>query len=273
MLSRLLRLLGGITVVLLIGVVDYASGREITLAILYLLPVAGATWLMGRGTGVFFAVISAVSSVAADLVAGHQYSHSAIPYWNMFVRFGFFLTVVVILSRLQSSYEREKALSTQDALTGVLNGRAFQERAAAEIERARRYGHPLTVAYIDLDDFKAVNDRFGHSTGNTVLCTVAEAALRNVRATDIVARLGGDEFALLLPETGEGSAEATLEKILSLICTSLEKDGWTVGLSIGAVTFRTPPDSIDEMLRRADVLLYEAKRAGKHRMRHEIQGS
>ncbi len=254
----------------LIGLVDYATGDEITFAILYLLPVAGATWLMGRSAGVFFAVISAVSSLGADLFAGHRYSHPAIPYWNTFVRFGFFLTVVVILSRLQASYEREKALSTHDALTGVLNGRAFQERAGAEIERARRYGHPLTVAYIDLDDFKAVNDRFGHSTGNTVLRTVADAARRNVRATDTVARLGGDEFALLFPETGGESAGATLAKISSLISASLEKDGWPVGLSIGAVTFRTPPDSIDEMLHDADVLMYEAKRAGKGRIRHQV---
>lgn len=262
---------GALIMVLAVGMADYLTGSEISFSIFYLLPVTLATWCVSRQAGIALAVISAITWLMLDL-EGKVYSHPAIPYWNMLVRFGFFLIVLIILSRLKSAYERERVLSSLDSLTGLLNGRAFQERAHYEIERTRRFGHPFTVAYIDLDDFKAVNDRFGHSAGNTVLCTVADTARDNVRATDIVARLGGDEFALLFPETGEESAGTVLQKISSLISGSLEKNGWPVTLSIGAVTFRKPPDSVDRMLHTADALMYAVKHAGKGRILHEVHG-
>jgi len=271
-LPRPVLLLAGTIVVIFIGFADYATGEEISISIFYLLPVAFTTWFAGRSTGIFFAALSAISWLAADLFGGHRYSHPAIPYWNMLVRFGFFFIILIVLSRLKAAYEYVKTLSRVDPLTGVLNGRAFQERANAEIERARRYGHPFTVAYIDLDNFKAVNDRFGHSTGNTVLCEVADTASGNLRATDIVARLGGDEFALLFPETGEESARAALSKLRDVVSGSMQANGWPVTLSIGAVTFRKPPDSVDRMLKTADELMYAAKHDGKSRIRHEVQG-
>lgn len=271
-LPRPVWFLAGIIVVLFIGLTDYATGEELSFSIFYLFPVAITTWFVGRNTGLFFAVISAGCWLAADLFGGHGYSHPAIPYWNMLVRFGFFLVILIILSRLKVAYEHVKTLSSVDPLTGVLNGRAFQERANAEIERARRYGHPFTVAYIDLDNFKVVNDRFGHSTGNTVLCTVADTVSGNLRATDIVARLGGDEFALLFPETGEESARAVLSKLRNMVSGSMQANGWPVTLSIGAVTFHKPPDSVDRMLKTADELMYAAKHDGKSQIRHEVHG-
>ena len=269
-LSRPAWLLAGTIIILLVGLTDYLTGEELSVSIFYLLPVAITTWFAGRGTGLFFAIMSAISWLAADMFGGHRYSHPAIPYWNMLVRFGFFLVILIILARLKAAYEHVKTLSSVDPLTGVLNGRAFQERANAEIERARRYAHPFTVAYIDLDNFNEVNDRFGHSTGNAVLCTVADIAGRNLRATDIVARLGGDEFGLLFPETGEESARAVLSKFRDTVSGSVQANGWPVTLSIGAVTFRNPPDSVDRMLRMADALMYEAKHGGKSRMRHAV---
>ena len=271
-LPRPVWFLAGTIVVFFIGLADYATGEEISISIFYLLPIAITTWFVGRSTGLFFAAISAISWLAADLYGGHRYSHPAFPYWNMLVRFGFFFIILIVLSRLKAAYERVKTLSRVDPLTGVLNGRAFQERANAEIERARRYGHPFTVVYIDLDNFKAVNDRFGHSTGNTVLCEVADTASGNLRATDIVARLGGDEFALLFPETGEESARAALSKLRDMVSGSMQANGWPVTLSIGAVTFRKPPGSVDQMLKTADELMYAAKHDGKSRIRHEVHG-
>ncbi len=262
--------LAGMILVLIIGLTDYATGEEISFSIFYLLPVAMTTWFVGRNTGLIIASVSAICWLAADLYAGHHYSHPAIPYWNMLVRFGFFLILLIVLSRLKIAYEHVKTLSSVDPLTGVLNGRAFQDRANAEIERARRYGHPFTVAYIDLDNFKAVNDRFGHSVGNTVLCKVADTASGNLRATDIVARLGGDEFALLFPETGEESARAVLSKLQDMVSGSMQANGWPVTLSIGAVTFRKPPDSVDRMVKTADELMYAVKHDGKSRIRHEV---
>lgn len=177
--------------VLLIGLADYITGSEISFSIFSLLPVSLVAWFVSIRAGILFALASAASWLLADLLAGHIHSHPAIPFWNMSVRLGFSLIVLGTLSRLKAAYEREKELSGIDPLTGVPNGRAFLEAARAEIDRVRRYGHPFTIAYIDLDSFKEVNDRFGHSTGDSLLRTVADAFRNNVRATDIVARLGG----------------------------------------------------------------------------------
>ncbi len=271
MFRALFWMVTALILVCVVGAADYLTGPEISFSIFYLLPVVLATWYIGRQAGIAIGAISAITWLLLDL-EGHLYSHPVIAYWNMLVRFGFFLIVLGILSRLRSAYEREKTLSTLDSLTGLLNGRAFQERANAEIERARRYGHPFTVAYVDLDDFKAVNDRFGHSVGNAVLCAIADAAGTYVRATDIAARLGGDEFAFLFPETGEESARTVLPMVSHRISDSLRKNGWPVTLSLGAITFRKPPDSVDRMLHAADVLMYAAKHAGKGKILHEVHG-
>jgi len=146
-------------------------------------------------------IASAITWLIADFTSGHIYSHSAIPYWNMSVRLGTFLIITFLLSTLKSALEHEKELARTDSLTGIANRRYFIELANMEINRACRYKHPFTIVHIDLDNLKAVNDRFGHSTGDTVLRLVVNTIQNNIRATDIVARLGGDEFVILLPET------------------------------------------------------------------------
>ncbi len=109
------------------------------------------------------------------------------------------MIVVVILSTLKGVLEREKIFARKDFLTGIANRQAFFEFAGIEINRCRRHEYPLTVAYIDCDNFKAINDYFGHQTGDNLLMSVADILQKIIRATDIVARLGGDEFAVLLP--------------------------------------------------------------------------
>ena len=262
----------GITLVFLIGLTDYITGEELSFSVFYLLPVAVETWFVGRNTGLLFAVISAISWLAADLFGGHRYSHPAIPYWNMLVRFGFFLILMIVLSRLKVAYEHVKTISRVDPLTGVLNGRAFQERANTEIERSRRYGHPFTVVYLDLDNFKVVNDRFGHSTGDGLLRLVTDIIRKNLRTTDIFARVGGDEFVLLLPETDQESARAVLDKVRDKVTSSLQEAESPVTLSAGAVIYLSPPDSVDSMIVQADNLMYQVKHSGKNGILQEVRG-
>jgi diguanylate cyclase (GGDEF)-like protein len=118
-------------------------------------------------------------------------------------------------TELRSAMEREKEAARTDSLTGAMNSRAFGELATAELHRARRYERPFTIAYVDIDDFKAVNDRFGHSSGDTLLRLVAETMKHNSRAVDVIARVGGDEFVILFPETGPGPAH-----VVTQICKS-----------------------------------------------------
>jgi diguanylate cyclase (GGDEF)-like protein len=126
-----------------------------------------------------------------------------------------------------------------------------------------RHGRPVTVAYLDLDHFKQVNDRFGHARGDQVLATVAKALREAGRDTDIVARLGGDEFALLLPETDEAGATIVLERARTNVIRSLRDEPVRVTVSIGAVTGQPGHRHVDELLKLADANLYDAKARGK----------
>lgn len=118
-----------------------------------------------------------------------------------------------VQQQLEAALIKEQELARIDPLTHVSNRRAFYELAEIEIVRARRNGCPLSVAYMDVDNFKFVNDDLGHATGDLVLVTIASTLRSELRASDIVARLGGDEFAILLPETDAESAQAVLDKL------------------------------------------------------------
>jgi diguanylate cyclase (GGDEF)-like protein len=139
-----------------------------------------------------------------------------------------------------------------------------------EINRARRYEHPLTVVYIDLDNFKKINDLYGHITGDNLLRLVADTVKNNIRLTDTVARLGGDEFAILLPETGPELAEAITHKVQKINLEIMQKNGWPVTFSIGVVTFIDPPSTVDEILKASDHLMYVAKNNDKNNIRCEV---
>jgi len=260
----------GIVSVILIGYADHHAGPEISASILYLLPVGLASWCAGRREGGFIALASSVAWYVADWYGGRDYSHPFIHYWNMVVMFGFFFTMSFTLSGLKEALEEEKKLAREDSLTGVANPRYFSELAAREIERCRRYKHPLTLIYMDCDNFKAVNDQFGHQGGNQLLRLVAAALRNNTRATDIVARMGGDEFAVLMPETGEQLVPKALERLRTRLIEALQKGGFPVTLSIGAAVYLFPPESMDEVIRSADRLMFLAKNQGKNRIQYQI---
>jgi diguanylate cyclase (GGDEF)-like protein len=262
----------GFAIVVLVGVIDHITGPELFVSIFYLLPIFLVTWFTERWMGVTISIVSAITWLITDFTAGHAYSYPAIPYWNMIVRLGTFLIMTLILSALKKALEHEKELARTDPLTGVANGRYFITLADMEINRARRYKHSFTVIYIDLDNFKTVNDHFGHSTGDALLRSVAHTIRNNIRATDIVGRLGGDEFAILLPETGPEPAEVITRKVQKVNLDVMQKNEWPVTFSIGVVTFVSPPSTVDEMLKISDGVMYAAKKTNKNAIKYKIFG-
>ena len=156
-----------------------------------------------------------------------------------------------------------------DPLTGTANRRGFERALEVELERSARRGHPCALVIVDLDDFKLVNDRYGHAVGDEVLVMLAERLRDSVRSADTVARLGGEEFALLLPETGLTGALAVAERARSAFAASsrrLKSGEWlTVTASFGAADFPASPDR-SSLMRDADQALYSAKRLGKNRV-------
>lgn len=254
----------------ILGAVDVFTGYELSFSLFYLLPVGLASWFASRGWGQMIAVVSAVSWLTADVAAGHEYSATWIPLWNALIRLGLFLVVARSLSGLRAALRREAESARTDYLTGVPNKRAFMEMAEAEIERARRYAHSFSIAYLDVDHFKQVNDTHGHAGGDRLLRDMGRCLTTTVRAPDVVGRLGGDEFAVLLVETALPEAEATVSRIRRALAEMARAQGWEVTFSMGVTTFTEVPQSIDSALQHADRLMYTVKEAGRDNVRHAV---
>lgn len=268
--SKLAKVGIAILLVLVVGLIDYLTGFEIAFSIFYLAPVTVGGWFLSRRWGILISLLSALAWLMADWAGGQRYSSAIIPFWNAFVRLGFFLVVTFILSALRKSFDQLHELSMDDYLTGLSNARAFYDSAYSEIERAKRYDKPLTIAYIDLDNFKEINDRLGHLAGDQILRLVASALKTSVRKVDVVARLGGDEFAILLPETPANAAQIVFERIKKSLQNSFVSQEGRVFFSAGLVTFEHPPESVDQMIKKADDLMYQAKKQGRNSIRQEI---
>ncbi len=256
--------------VAVVGVLDYLTGVEASFALFYLFPVAIAAWWIGGRAGVVCSVASAVVWLLANDIIEHQFRSVFLSAWNTSIRLAFFLIVTLLLVRIHAMFLRERALSRVDYLTGAYNVRAFHEISEAECLRATRYPQPLTLAYIDLDGFKKVNDQLGHDAGDRVLRVVAQTLRAGVRRPDTVARLGGDEFALLLPQTDVAGAQTFLPRLREELLAAMQRNGWQVTFSIGALTCPTAPASLGEVVSEADELMYDVKRTGKNSIRYGV---
>lgn len=136
---------------------------------------------------------------------------------------------------------------------------------------AARYKHPTVLGYIDLDNFKAINDGLGHSEGDRVLQTVASALRRRIRSTDVVGRLGGDEFAVFMPEIDYAGAQKAFDGIREELMQVAASRGWPIGFSIGVAVFPGAIFTIDEAIKLADRLMYRVKGASKNNVIYEEQ--
>ncbi len=167
------------------------------------------------------------------------------------------------MSRLQSRAEEFHKQATIDPLTGLCNRRVGEQRLAAEAERSRRYGHPLTVLALDLNDFKQVNDQYGHRAGDQVLKEFAQRLVTTIRASDLAVRMGGDEFLVILLECPSEQVQAMLARLKPL---EVEYHGEKipVSFSVGWVSYESS-ETPEQFLERADRTLYADKRAGKAR--------
>jgi diguanylate cyclase (GGDEF)-like protein len=261
----------GVLTVAALAAVDYAVGRELGLSLFYSVPVFLVARRAGLAPGVGLALIAALGWALADAANGASYPHGWIRYWNILTRLGYFV-MAVAAARMRSGLELEAARARHDPLTGLLNRRGFLEMARLELERSQRYGRPLTLAYLDCDDFKIVNDTHGHDAGDRLLHSTGRVLREGLRALDVPARMGGDEFVVLLPETAAPEARETLERLVGKLRTQLTAEGWVLTFSIGAVTLATPTCSVEEMLQAADRAMYRAKGRGKACIEHEVIG-
>jgi diguanylate cyclase (GGDEF)-like protein len=260
--------IGAFLLIALLGCIDYLTGSEIAFSVFYLFPVGLAAWYVDGRVAFLYSVTSTVIWYFADALTRTQpYSHPSIPIWNAATRLVMFLSVTGLLAALRNALDRESKSARIDYLTEAMNGRAFYEAVSVELSRLARYGRPFALMYLDVDNLKTVNDRYGHAVGDEVLKVSVDTIRRRLRPGDAVARLGGDEFAVLLPETDEGAARAVAERMQSTLRDSVNKK-WPVSFSIGVLTCVASSTSVDELIEAVDGLMYQAKASGKDGLRY-----
>lgn len=269
--------LGALALVCVFAGVDYITGTEVRSVMFYILPIVLVAWTMPRP---WVLLISLISSLAwtAVLFYTTDFTHPSIAIWNEVAALTIFVLVGMSLAtvrrerdrlrdanqKIQQLLEREEKTARTDVLTGLPNSREFLERLEPELARSARDGRPMAVMYIDLDNFKKVNDRHGHTAGDDLLRKIADSLRVTLRSSDVPARLGGDEFAVLLWQPELGGAEIAGQRVLQAIVTSAQAyPDCNVSASIGIAWFDKPPGSPLETLKLADEAMYQVKNSGK----------
>jgi diguanylate cyclase (GGDEF)-like protein len=180
------------------------------------------------------------------------------------------MILLIITHFLREKMTELTIWADSDPLTKIANRRAFINTLEHEFERTRRYHHPFAIAFLDLDNFKHMNDTFGHNEGDLLLQVVANAMKTHSRASDTVARLGGDEFAVLITETDPEHAAMVLSKISTAIREDCQARDWPVGVSLGSVCFLQVPENTETAIKMADELMYEVKKSNKNQDKHHV---
>ena len=261
--SRLFLWLAVIVSVLGLGIIDYETGPGISLSLFYIFPVVLASWTLGASEGFAASFVCAVIGEISNLPANQSFA-SSLPLWDAIERFGILISFSLLFAEVHTLLKNELHLSHTDYLTGISNRRALFEFASLEIERLTRTGRPFTLLYMDLDDFKSINDTAGHEVGDSVLSSIATVLKLQLRGIDIIARMGGDEFVMILPETDDHAAHKVVPRLHSSLLEEMQSHHWPVTFSIGALTCLSAPSNTDEMFRLADQLMYDAKKTGKN---------
>jgi diguanylate cyclase (GGDEF)-like protein len=269
-LSRPLALGIGFASFMLVVAADYLTTYELGFTPFYLFVVLLVTWNCGWRWGLGFAAMSFAVPIVIGNQLGYPYSQPIYFYVDNANRLVSYLVTLALTTQLKVLHEREKKSARLDYLTGIANQKGFYEALGVEMARHRRENIPLSVAYLDCDNFKDVNTRFGHREGDRLLESVAKTLKANLRKTDVIGRLGGDEFAVVLVNADKDHAVHAVDKLALELDSTMERRGWPVTFSIGLGIFAHVPETDDEIISFTDKLMYRVKSSGKNNVLTEV---
>lgn len=237
---------------------------------LLVIPVLLASWYGGGKTGTAIAIISATSLFITNYTLASFHINNFSALYDSTIALASYIFISTIVTNFRKVHSVEVVAADTDTLTGASSSRKFYSELDNEILRSRRYGHTLSLAYLDIDDFKIINDTLGHPVGDELLVQVSKSLLVSLRATDIVARLGGDEFVCLLPETEQAEAKLAILKAEKALKNTIKVHNWNVSFSIGVITFDTVPDDGRQAVKLADDLMYQVKGGNKNETAYRV---
>lgn len=236
---------------------------------LYMIPVCLATWRLGMRAGLLSVLVAAILATSICLVSKGTVDWVTLS--NLALQLVTLPVLVAIVSSFRCSYDREHFLARSDGATGALNRLAFEHKAKRVIASAADRNLSAVVMYLDLDEFKLINDRYGHDAGDRVLEAFGDAGRRVIRANDCFGRMGGDEFAIIMP-LGEGEvADTVAHRVHAQLTAALADSGYPATCSMGVLVVN--PDrqtSLKDVMRCVDQLMYTVKHSGKNGFRLSV---
>lgn len=255
--------------VIAIGYLDYLTGYEVCFTLFYIFPIYYSSWHLGKLQGYIVSVFAGIAWLVSDILAGHTYPNDLIILWNFSMRIAIFVLSAYFLNRTKKLLDKEKELSRIDPITGLNNSRSFYEHLKQEIEKFKRFKHPFSLVYLDIDNFKEINDKSGHLFGDEILKTLADKISENFRSTDIAARMGGDEFCFIFVETPSKQSEEALKRLKELLSKFFNEKGIPISFSFGMVCFENilVSEGPVEIIKLADDLMYSVKKNGKNQIK------
>ncbi|MDO6613441.1 diguanylate cyclase [Shewanella sp. 1_MG-2023] len=263
-------LLLALLVILAISIAHIVIGETIDVGLFYIFSVLLVSWYGSKKAGISLALLSVIVLVVTE----DYFSQFSVPMSELLlfsVPYALvFSGVAIMTTNFRNVYRVETEAADTDSLTGAHSVRSFYVELANELLRSQRYDHVFSLVYLDIDNFKGINDSLGHSVGDKLLIEVANCLVLSLRATDIVARLGGDEYACLLPETKQEEAKSAFLKAKKLLKDRMRKNKWPVSFSVGLVTFENIPGDIKEAMEIADKLMYSVKNEKKDNIAYKV---
>jgi diguanylate cyclase (GGDEF)-like protein len=261
-----------ILIAILFGVafaIDATAPRELSILGVYLVPIVITAWCFPDSSAWMIEGVCGLGICAIEEVNAPIYSSTSLLAVSILFRAMFFAAVAIASHDVKRAHRVLELRSERDSLTGLLNRRGFEKAARAEIDRARRHHRPIALAFLDIDDFKRINDQKGHAAGDRILQLVGTILMRG-RKFDLVARIGGDEFVILMPETSEHGAQIAIERIRRSFFATSRSLGVRTDFTTGVAAFSRAPRHVAALLAEADRLLFQGKRTQKGSVRTRV---
>lgn len=269
---------------LLFMAISYGLSGSICIGLMMIFPVMTAHFLGHERLASVVLAASAIILTLGSLLSPQPFVYSSVlmnlttipslmmalyglPLLLLAFQFGRYVNALVQSSHTHVT--RLQSLATTDGLTGLINRRLFNNQLSAEVARAKRHHSPLCLALFDIDDFKKLNDVYGHQIGDRILQELGAVIQHNIRECDAFARYGGEEFALILPETRQVEGADLMERIRKTVAQHvfcLPDNPLTISISVGVAQLDNKHHHPDALVQQADAALYEAKHQGKNRV-------
>lgn len=246
-----------------LGATNYNVGYEFGFSFFYLFPVSIAAWFISIRAGFWTCFLCGLLWGLLDIDLGHEYSNQMYSAWNIFMRISFYLVVVKLLEAVRMAFDNERILSQTDFLTGLFNRRFIYDCIDRNLMHFHRSGQNFVLVYIDLDNFKKLNDSKGHTEGDRALKVIGHCMNLTLRKTDWIGRVGGDEFIVLLTNTNLDESKNILKRLNSVLLTEMKVNRWPITFSMGALAAEPKHKNVDEIVSSVDRLMYQVKEKGK----------